>query len=488
MPYKQGDVIMRNKPWVYVLDEKHASSYCHYCFRRPIEGESTPLKRCTQCQFAQFCDQKCAKAAWKDHKTECKRLLLGRKQGAEVPEANIRLLARIISKVSRGERSDPPDACWPSCDRTYDSLCTHADKIQSSILQITAFTMTIEKLVAFLGQENMPDDKETIKDAYSKLIVNAMTLYDGARPYGIGAALPLGATRFDHACKPNADYMICTTNGCEIVIRALEDIASIEDVRICYCNCMDMTRQRQTLLQEHYYFLCQCEYCLDEHRDNMMRSVRCPQAFCDGAIPMTEIFTPKPCTKCGHLIPKNDPFVKKSIDLMSKVKDSVDAYTALFEDTGNSTADQRQLSSARNDLSLLYTTAKKTLFPLNIFYVKLIVHLTDQETEQGWKLYLEETNAYRYYHGFSSFLGIRLVLQGGYQVGARKFEEAKKSLEEAERILTVTHGIDHPVFKDMLTVRRCADLQDIVWNVARFISPRKTKSPSFPSFLPKFLV
>lgn len=186
-------------------------------------------------------------------------------------------------------------------------------QIESSVLQITAFTMTIEKLVAFIGKENMLPEKSDIMDAYSKLIVNAMTLYDGSRPYGIGAALPLGATRFDHACKPNADYMIRNTNGCEIVITALENIPTIEDVRICYCNSMDMTPQRQAIIREHYYFDCRCEFCSDEHRDNMMRSLQCPIAKCDGAIPLTVKFIPVPCTKCKTLLTGSDDYVRKSV-------------------------------------------------------------------------------------------------------------------------------------------------------------------------------
>ncbi|OQV22086.1 putative Histone-lysine N-methyltransferase Smyd1 [Hypsibius exemplaris] len=451
MSYQKGDIIMRNRPWAYVLEDKHKSAYCHFCFRRPIEKADQKLRRCTQCLFAHYCDGKCAKSAWKDHKVECNRLSLALKSGADIPECNIRLLARILMKLARGERSDPPDACIPPSERTYDSLCTHADQIESSVLQITAFTYIIEKLVAFLGKENMPTDKNVLKNAYSKLIVNAMTLYDGAWPYGIGAALPLGATRFDHACKPNADYMI--RDGCQIVVTALEDIASIEDVRICYCNSMEMTPQRRATLKEHYYFECQCAFCLDENRDNMMRSLWCPEKGCGGAIPCTAKFIPLPCTKCRMEMTGKDTYVRGAVSLLSEINEKVAAYTALFENAESSPELVEQQKASNQEITQLYHKIKSTIHPLNVFYIKLAVHLADHDSPLGWKLYLEETEAYRYYHGFSAFLGIRLVLQGGFQLASQLLDEAAKSLEEAETILRVTHGKDHPVYKDMLNVK-----------------------------------
>lgn len=139
---------------------------------------------------------------------------------------------------------------------------------------------------------------------------------------------------------------------------------------------------------------------------------------------------------------------------MGKVSDKVTEFTELFDGQENTPVLLRQQKDTHSKLLQLYSEIRSVLHPLNVFYIKLIVHLADRESDLGWKLYLEETQAYRYYHGFSSFLGIRLVLQGGYQVQARKYEEAKVSLKEAEEILLVTHGRDHPVFKDMLSVSR----------------------------------
>lgn len=241
-------------------------------------------------------------------------------------------------------------------------------------------------------------------------------------------------------------------DGCVIVITALTDIPSIEDVRICYCNAMEMTVQRQGLLREHYYFTCQCEFCLDENRDNMMRSLRCPNSKCPGVIPNTVKFIPLPCTKCGRLLSGKDEYIRDAVDLMGKINNQTAAYTALFEQPSTPALIQQQKNASR-DLEKLYEEVKNVLSPLNVFYLKLIVHLADHESALGWKLHLEETDAYRYYHGFSSFLAIRLVLQGGYQVNSGLLDKAEESLREAETILQTTHGTDHPVYAEMMDVK-----------------------------------
>ena len=108
---------------------------------------------------------------------------------------------------------------------------------------------------------------------------------------------------------------------------------------------------------------------------------------------------------------------------------------------------------AHKELLQLYHKIKTIIHPLNVFYIKIGAHLADHDSPLGWKLYLEETAAYRFYHGLSSFLGIRLVLQAGLQVAAQLLEEAGKSLDEAETILKITHGKEHPVYKEMINVK-----------------------------------
>lgn len=216
---------------------------------------------------------------------------------------------------------------------------------------------------------------------------------------------------------------------------------------------MDMTSQRQAIIKEHYYFTCQCEFCLDEHRDDMMRSIRCFDKKCSGALPLTMEFLPTSCTQCGKSAENGEKLGKTAAMIMSDTKDAVTNYEEMFANSDASPSSVAKLLAARQSLLQVYEKVRRVLFPLNIFYIKMIVHLAENETDLGWRLYLEETDAYRYYHGLSAFLGIRLVLQGGLQVAAQQFDEATKSLEEAERILKVTHGTDHPMYIDMMKVK-----------------------------------
>ena len=51
------------------VDEKMGSKYCKSCNK--LETEDFPLKRCSRCQNAYFCNQECQRRAWKMHKPQC---------------------------------------------------------------------------------------------------------------------------------------------------------------------------------------------------------------------------------------------------------------------------------------------------------------------------------------------------------------------------------------------------------------------------------
>lgn len=54
------------------------------------------LLRCSGCQYVQYCNRECQKAAWTDHKIEC--TCLKKVAPRIVPDA-ARLMARIIFKL-----------------------------------------------------------------------------------------------------------------------------------------------------------------------------------------------------------------------------------------------------------------------------------------------------------------------------------------------------------------------------------------------------
>ena len=65
--------------------------------------------------------------------------------------------------------------------------------------------------------------------------------------------LYLGASVLDHSCQPNA---VVIFKGKELIVRTIEDVENISDIRVSYTNLLDNTEKRRQNLSEQYYFYC----------------------------------------------------------------------------------------------------------------------------------------------------------------------------------------------------------------------------------------
>ena len=116
---------------------------------------------------------------------------------------------------------------------------------------------------------------------------------------------------FDHQCNYNA--VVIPTDGIEIIIRAVEDVKSFEDLRISYISCLsENTQKRQKELMEKYYFECQCPKCLDVEDDGLKSSLICEK--CSGCVPISSLI----CTNC-NLTFENSTKITKFKQLKQKL-------------------------------------------------------------------------------------------------------------------------------------------------------------------------
>lgn len=56
----------------------------------------------------------------------------------------------------------------------------------------------------------------------------------------------------------------------------------------------------------------------------------------------------------------------------------------------------------------------------------------------------------KYFGEWNPLLGILYLKLGKLQLNAELFEDSAKNLKQAEKILKVTHGIDHPIMNEHL--------------------------------------
>ena len=107
-------------------------------------------------------------------------------------------------------------------------------------------------------------DPELLLKVYGILQCNAFGIdcYDGGEDNdrdvlieSRGSGLYIEASVFDHDCVPNA---CASGDGLNLEIRALRNISPGEKITIDYLQDVLPREERQTMLQERYFFKCQC--------------------------------------------------------------------------------------------------------------------------------------------------------------------------------------------------------------------------------------
>ena len=282
MGYQLGqEILPLEEPFSHVVNYKYRSKFCDWCIQAE-EGSEAKLKKCTCCKEVYYCNRACQQKAYTTyHKKECKKLKTIPSFIASERRDVLILMGRTITKIQNG--GDQASVKLPNgVERKFDDLMSHEDEIAHVHKDLIA-PFKKPWCQKWFGDVSF----EYLLRLFGKITINQHGLYSSTCEV-IGPALYIGASVFDHACSPNA---VCITkNGKSISIRAIENIESFSDVRICYIGPED-TDGRKKELKEHYHFDCKCQLCEDEVRDSLMSSVKCPKY-----------------TNVGDKESKNDPF------------------------------------------------------------------------------------------------------------------------------------------------------------------------------------
>lgn len=115
------------------------------------------------------------------------------------------------------------------------------------------------------------------------MVVNTFNILDGEMQ-SIGSGIYLAASVIDHSCAPNA---VAVFDGTTLFIRTLIELKSLDwnKVFITYIDLLNRPSERQKDLQSTYYFLCQCQRCLDVEQLDWMTSTICQNPSCKKRIP-----------------------------------------------------------------------------------------------------------------------------------------------------------------------------------------------------------
>ncbi|XP_060555621.1 histone-lysine N-methyltransferase SMYD3-like [Ruditapes philippinarum] len=436
---KIGNAVLEEEPYCHVLLQEHRSTLCDRCF---TSGDS--LKKCTGCGEVWYCDKACQKRDWAVHKLECKCL---KQVSPKIPMDSVRLMLRLIITKSKDLPMNSP---W---SRKFDDLMTHSEEIRADKTRTEQFGKMVFTLTEYAGKAVSLPSAAELYDTFCRMVINSFTISDGELK-DLGTGIYLSGSMLDHSCKPNA---VATFHGCTLVVRATEDIPdpSPNKVFISYVEQLSPVTERQKALKEQYYFDCKCERCVDDEYNETMTSFCCPVQNCDGLVCLTEGNTFKPCRKCGTK--DFSPELKKgALAVLDDCKTQLD----IIDKEKKSGSSKKVFEKCKK----LIQETTNILHPMNVYSVRLLdkafdVAIEEEHWEKAIKYGQKTLQAYStYYPKYSPNYAIQLFKVGKLQLYVQYMEDAARNLEQAQSILTVTHGANHDINKNVtLFLNQCRE-------------------------------
>lgn len=67
---------------------------------------------------------------------------------------------------------------------------------------------------------------------------------------------------------------MCVSRGVRIELRALGKISVGEELTVSYVDFLNVSKDRQHLLKQRYYFDCKCEHCTHATKDQLMNAIK----------------------------------------------------------------------------------------------------------------------------------------------------------------------------------------------------------------------
>ncbi|GLV43770.1 SET and MYND domain containing class 3 [Carabus blaptoides fortunei] len=423
---KQGTIIHTEKPFVHILNSKLRSERCEHCFH------NKKLLKCSGCQYVHYCGRECQKDSWSIHKYECANLR--RVSPRIVPDA-ARLLGRLIIKLRNG--GDMQKGFYTQTKfRKFKDLMSHYSNIKEDNVRMEHFTSLYGVLHEYLQDTPLPNTAELL-GIYGRMCINGFTILD-AEMTSIGTGIYLGASVIDHSCKPNA---LAVFEGTTIYIRTTEALAVFDwsQIFISYTDVLNTPEDRQKELLATYYFVCQCQLCLDNSLTRHMHSATCPNTVCSALITMTtdretDVIR---CDVCAENITK---------DFIRNYRDAIEYTEIHLQDMRN----MAYLDICRMCLQ----KQQGFLSSINLMHVKTLDLAFESSIQMGLWDDAEEFGirmipGFRKYYGdFHPLLGLLYLKIGKILLYKKKSLPALEYLQEAQIILSVTHGPAHSLYKE----------------------------------------
>ena len=143
MVYQQGEEVLRDQPFSYVVRVNVRSSVCDFCLKEA--KTSVKYKNCSACKTVYYCNSKCQRSSWNSHhQSEC--VYLRKAPPIVLRSEAVLLMIRIILKLQKeGDHeffAELPDGR----KRYFRDLLSHKKDIQNDVDSMDTFQVWINLL------------------------------------------------------------------------------------------------------------------------------------------------------------------------------------------------------------------------------------------------------------------------------------------------------------------------------------------------------
>ncbi|XP_062410561.1 histone-lysine N-methyltransferase SMYD1a [Sardina pilchardus] len=419
-----GDVVFTEASYAAVVFDSLSLQVCHNCFRR----QASP-HRCAQCKFAHYCDRTCQRAAWDEHKRECNAI----KTAGKAPKENIRLVARAMWRMQKygGRVTD-------SQLTTLDLLQDHvSDMVDEDVKELQD---DVKKFLEYWPKANRTVGTEYISHLLGVIKVNGFTLSDQRGLQAVGVGLFPNLCLVNHDCWPNCTVNLNHGNQSaldsalhsqrRIELRVLGPIKEGEELTVSYVDFLNLAQDRQKLLKKQYYFDCQCEHCAKGIKDDLMQA-----------------------TGHGEKKPTAEQ-VKEVTDFTIKALGKIEDARVIgdFEEVVKLCEECRhKQEGVLADTHLLHLRVLSTASEVLSFM---------QDFQQAAACASSMVHGYqKLYYPNNAKLGMAIMRAGVTNWHAGHIEEGHAMICQAFAILMITHGPQHPITKDLETMRSQTEME-----------------------------
>ncbi|KAG7476579.1 hypothetical protein MATL_G00084290 [Megalops atlanticus] len=420
-----GDVIFAEPSFAAVVFDSLSEQVCHSCFRRQEK-----LHRCGQCKFAQYCDRTCQRACWEEHKHECAAI----KKYGKAPNENVRLAARILWRIEKdgGVMSDGQLT-------TLDELEDHvADMPEEDLKELK---IDVHNFLDYWPHGSRQYNVDCISHIMGVINCNGFTLSDQRGLQAVGVGIFPNLCLVNHDCWPNCTIILNHGNQTalnplfhtqrRIELRALGKIAEGEELTVAYVDFLNVSKDRQRLLKQQYFFDCACQHCTQQIKDDLMMGVK----DVDGKKPSEEV------------VKEVTEYSLKTLEKIEKARTEGNYHEVVKLCRECLEKQEPVLADTHIYLLRILSVASEVLSYLQFF--SEAAEYARRMVEGYMKLY----------HPNNAQLGMATMRAGVTHWHAGSIEVGHSMICKAYAILMITHGPSHSITKDLEAMRMQTEME-----------------------------